>query len=95
MPLVDSEQFNEQQYRFVLPGPQELTYGEHFSGGPFLGDPGYIPPGVYNANPMGAYMYMWHSHSEKEIVNDDIFPGGMMTMLMIMAPTTNGMMMVR
>ena len=38
-------------------------------------------------------MYMWHSHSEKEIVNDDIFPGGMMTMLMIMAPSTNAMMM--
>jgi hypothetical protein len=28
---------------------------------------------------------MWHSHSEREIVNNDIFPGGMMTMLVIKA----------
>jgi manganese oxidase len=26
---------------------------------------------------------MWHSHNEREIVNNDIFPGGMMTMLII------------
>jgi hypothetical protein len=26
---------------------------------------------------------MWHSHNEKEITTDDIFPGGMMTMLII------------
>ena len=26
---------------------------------------------------------MWHSHNELEIVNNDIFPGGMMTMLLI------------
>lgn len=77
----------------TLPGPQELTYGEHFSGGPFMGQPGFEFPGTWNLNPDGGYMYMWHSHSEKEIVNDDIFPGGMMTMLMIMPPMTNGMMM--
>ncbi len=70
----------------ILPGPQDLTYGEHFGGGPFLGQPGFIYPGTPNINPAGAFMYMWHSHSEKEIVNDDVFPGGMMTMLMIMAP---------
>ena len=23
---------------------------------------------------------MWHSHNEKEMTNNDIFPGGMMTM---------------
>jgi hypothetical protein len=26
---------------------------------------------------------MWHSHTEKEITNFDIFPGGMMTMLIV------------
>jgi len=71
----------------VMPTQQELTYGEHFGGGPFLGSPGYLRPGTYNVNPDGAYMYMWHSHAEKEIVNDDIFPGGMMTMLMINSST--------
>jgi hypothetical protein len=35
----------------------------------------------------GEYYFMWHSHTEKEIVNWDIFPGGMMTMLIVM-PTS-------
>ncbi len=38
-------------------------------------------------------MYMWHSHNEKEIVNNNVFPGGMMTMMMVMPPSTNGMPM--
>jgi hypothetical protein len=29
---------------------------------------------------------MWHSHNEREIVNNDIFPGGMMSMLIIEPP---------
>ncbi len=28
-------------------------------------------------------MYMWHSHNEKEIVNNNIFPGGMLTMVLV------------
>jgi manganese oxidase len=72
----------------TLPTQQELTYGEHFGGGPFLGTPGDLLPGTFNLNPDGAFMYMWHSHAEKEIVNNNVFPGGMMTMLMIMAPGT-------
>jgi hypothetical protein len=71
----------------VLPTQQELTYGEHYGGGAFLGSPGYLQPGTFNLNPDGAYMYMWHSHAEKEIVNNNVFPGGMMTMLMINSST--------
>jgi hypothetical protein len=26
---------------------------------------------------------MWHSHNEKEITNNDIFPGGMMSMFLV------------
>jgi hypothetical protein len=29
---------------------------------------------------------MWHSHSEKELLNFDIFPGGMLTMLVVEHP---------
>ena len=68
----------------ALPTQQSLTYGEHFGGGPFLGQPGAIYPGTFTLNPDGGYMFMWHSHAEKEIVNNNVFPGGMMTMLMIM-----------
>jgi hypothetical protein len=29
---------------------------------------------------------MWHSHTEKELTNNDIYPGGILTMMIIEAP---------
>lgn len=71
----------------VLPGVQELTFGQFYSGSPFLGALGALPPGEGGFNPNGGFMYMWHSHAEKEIVNNDIFPGGMLTMMLIEHPS--------
>jgi hypothetical protein len=31
---------------------------------------------------------MWHSHNEREITTNDVFPGGMMMMLVIDPPGT-------
>jgi hypothetical protein len=70
----------------VLPAQQEVTNGAMWSGSPFLGTMGVLPPGEGGLNPNSGYTYMWHSHAEKEMVNYDIFPGGLMTMLMIEAP---------
>lgn len=69
-----------------LPEPTNLVFGGFWSGSPFLGQEEQLPPGEGGLNPCGVYTYMWHSHTEKEMVNNDIFPGGMMTMLMIMPP---------
>ena len=66
-----------------LPLVQDVALGETWSGSPFLGKTGFLPPSQVLFNPGGAFFHMWHSHNEKEIVNNDIFPGGMMTMLMI------------
>ncbi|HET7291510.1 MAG TPA: multicopper oxidase domain-containing protein [Vicinamibacteria bacterium] len=71
-----------------LPELQQLTFGGFWSGSPYLGVLGSLPPGEGGLNPFGAYTYMWHSHSEREIINNDIFPGGMMTMLVIEPPGT-------
>jgi len=67
----------------TLPTDQELTFGGMWSGSPFLGLLGTLPPGEGGNNPNAGYTYMWHSHNEKEMVNNNIFPGGLMTMLMI------------
>jgi len=69
-----------------LPSELELTYGEMFSGSPFLGAPGSKPVGAGLANSTAGYFHMFHSHNEKEIINDGIFPGGMMTMVLIQPP---------
>jgi manganese oxidase len=67
----------------VLPNLQDITPGPHYSGSPFLGRFGLLPPGSVVLNQNAGYFHMWHSHNEREIVNNDIFPGGMMTMLII------------
>ena len=72
----------------LLPGATEVTFGTMYSGSPFLGAMGSLPPGEGGFNLHGGYMHMWHSHNEKEMVNNDLFPGGLMTMLMIEHPDT-------
>ena len=67
----------------VLPENQNLTFGAFYSGSPFLGTMGALPPGEGGLNPYAGYTYMWHSHTEKELINFGIFPGGMLTMLII------------
>ncbi|MBN1355565.1 multicopper oxidase domain-containing protein [bacterium] len=88
MDLVPEEPFEDpndhgKPFPVALPEPTDITYGNAWSGSPFLGTMGYLPPDHPHFNLTGAYLYMWHSHNEKEMVNNDIFPGGMMTMLII------------
>lgn len=70
----------------TLPETQDLTFGGFYSGSPFLGASGLLPPGEGGLNANGGLFFMWHSHTERELVNFDIFPGGMMTMLIIEPP---------
>ena len=67
----------------TLPGQQDLAFGGFWSGSPFLGAAGALPPGEGGLNPFGAFVFMWHSHNEKEMCNFDIFPGGLMTQLYV------------
>ncbi len=73
-------------FPLLLPDNLSLAFGAAYSGSPFLGSTGNMPPGSGGLNLTGAFTFMWHSHTEKEMTNFDIFPGGMMTMLIIEAP---------
>lgn len=70
----------------ALPQNQDLTFGGFYSGSPFLGSMGPLPPGEGGLNPNAGFVYMWHSHTEREIMNYNIFPGGMMTMMIVEPP---------
>ncbi len=72
----------------VLPEAQSVSFGGFYSGTPFLGSLATPPPGQGGMNLHGGLFFMWHSHNEKEMVNNDIFPGGMMTMVIIEPPAT-------
>jgi hypothetical protein len=71
-----------------LPSLTSLAFGGFYSGSPYLGTMSSLPPGEGGLNPNSGFAYMWHSHTERELVNNDVFPGGMMTMLIIEAPGT-------
>ena len=68
-----------------LPNLSSMAFGGFYSGSPYLGAMASLPPGEGGLNPDAGFAYMWHSHTEREMVNNDVFPGGMMTMLIIEA----------
>jgi len=68
----------------VLPENQDLGFGGFYGGSPYLGDVGSLPIGEGGLNPGGGMVFMWHSHSERELTNNDIFPGGMLTMMIVL-----------
>jgi hypothetical protein len=70
----------------TLPSLSSLAFGGFYGGSPYLGAMGSLPPGEGGLNPDAGFAYMWHSHNAIEVVNNDVFPGGMMTMLIIEAP---------
>lgn len=67
----------------ALPDINQIHVGAFYSGSPFLGAMGFLPPDFTSFNPNAGFAFMWHSHTEKEIVNFDIFPGGMITMAIV------------
>jgi hypothetical protein len=76
------------------PDPTIVAIGQWYAGTPYLGlqTTGAFtntnePPGTLNQNPQAGYAYMWHSHNEREITTNDVFPGGMMSMLLIDPPS--------
>jgi len=78
----------------TLPDPTIVANGAWYSGSPYLGPdangrsvgPTPIPPFGTIANDPGSeagFAYMWHSHNEREITTNNIFPGGMMMMMLV------------
>lgn len=72
--------------KVTMPELSEMAFGGFYSGSPFLGAFGDLPPGEGGLNLDGGMFYMWHSHTELELVNNDIYPGGMLTMMIVQPP---------
>jgi FtsP/CotA-like multicopper oxidase with cupredoxin domain len=78
----------------TLPDPNIVTNGNWYGGSPYLGGEANgraagatpIPPAGTTANsPTGeaGFAFMWHSHNEREITTSNVFPGGMMMMMLV------------
>lgn len=81
------------------PDPQIVANGLWYGGTPYLGlttmpldggSPQFLstplPPGTNIQNPTGGYAFMWHSHAERELTTNDVFPGGMLMMMVVQPP---------
>ncbi|BBO92662.1 multicopper oxidase domain-containing protein [Desulfosarcina ovata] len=79
---------HDKKFPVVLPETQNLAFGGWWSGSPYMGGSGALPPGEGGLNPYGGFFFMWHSHAEKELTNFDIFPGGMLSMMVVEPPGT-------
>ena len=69
-----------------IPSNEVLTFGPLYTGSPFIGGSGTLPPGEGGFNPWNGLPFMWHSHSEKELTSFNIFPGGMLTWAIVVHP---------
>jgi FtsP/CotA-like multicopper oxidase with cupredoxin domain len=79
----------------TLPDANILANGAFYGGSPYLGPDataravgtaGSTPPSGTLANSPAteaAFAFMWHSHNEREITTNNIFPGGMMMMMLV------------
>ncbi len=70
--------------KVVIPENQDLGFGGFYGGSPFLGSSDSLPIGEGGLNPWGAFIHIWHSHSERDLANNDIFPGGAITLMIIL-----------
>jgi len=76
--------------------PLIATNGLWYNGTPYLGPDAVhrnrgttpLPPGAALQNPPAesGIAFMWHSHNEREITTNDVFPGGMLMMMLVDPP---------
>src|SRR5467141_562663 len=78
----------------TLPDPNIVANGPWYAGSPYLGGEATgravgatpIPPSGTVANSPtdeAGFAFMWHSHNEREITTNNIFPGGMLMMMLV------------
>jgi hypothetical protein len=79
----------------TLPDPNIFANGAWYGGSPYLGpdatvravgSTGTTPPSGTIANSPtdeAGFAFMWHSHNEREITTNNIFPGGMLMMMLV------------
>jgi hypothetical protein len=78
----------------TLPDPNIFTNGAWYGGTPYLGPDATTrsagptsnqQPANTQANPANerGFAFMWHSHNEREITTNNVFPGGMLMMMLV------------
>jgi hypothetical protein len=78
----------------TLPDPNVFANGAWYGGSPYLGPDATVravgstpipPSGTVANSPTeeAGFAFMWHSHNEREITTNNVFPGGMLMMMLV------------
>jgi FtsP/CotA-like multicopper oxidase with cupredoxin domain len=78
----------------TLPDPNIVANGPWYAGSPYLSGEAMVravgstpipPSGTVANSPTNeaGFAFMWHSHNEREITTNNIFPGGMLMMMLV------------
>jgi FtsP/CotA-like multicopper oxidase with cupredoxin domain len=78
----------------TLPDPNVVANGAWYGGSPYLGPDATVravgstpipPSGTVANSPTeeAGFAFMWHSHNEREITTNNVFPGGMLMMMLV------------
>lgn len=73
----------------TMPQQQNLALGQYFSGTPYLGNQGALPPGSENYNQCGEYYHVAHNHALQAITAWGITMSGQITYTRIDPPLPN------
>ena len=70
----------------IIPARDDLSFGPFYSGSPWLGMGGDLAANHPGLNSSAGYFFMWHSHTEKELTSNDIWPGGLVSFMIVEHP---------
>jgi len=87
----DANQWNEMTNPIPdpIPAVQDMVFGMWWSGSPYLGMMGSMPPGMMTLNQCGEYYIIAHNHALHQIVAWDVPMAGMATFIRVDPPAPN------
>lgn len=73
----------------TIPNVQDMTYGMLYSGSPYLGEMGPMPPGMQGQNMCGEYYIISHNHALHQLTSWGVVMTGPGTFLRVDPPLPN------
>jgi FtsP/CotA-like multicopper oxidase with cupredoxin domain len=86
----DAEQYSEANpVDVVIPAVNNQVFGQFYSGSPYLGKNGTLPPGLNTLNQCGEFYVIAHNHALYQITSWGVTMTGPITYMRIDPPTPN------
>jgi FtsP/CotA-like multicopper oxidase with cupredoxin domain len=85
----DAENYTPANFPVAIPVLENQTLGTFYSGSPFLGEQGTLPPGASTLNQCGEYYIISHNHALHQITSWGVNMTGPITYMRVDPPLPN------